>query len=149
MLKERAKNSRGVLTVVAFLGAVLMLAISGCGPAASVAADQETRPSGSQAHWRVAGMPGSRSVTISSSVGYCDGDPKPRYGKILVRSRRSKVFITPFVVAQSRAEKGGFCDGLGWYQYRTLKLSRPVAKLKLYDASTRPPSLRWPRPSSR
>jgi hypothetical protein len=96
------------------------------------------------ARWKVVSVLNPYSVKISSSIGYCVGDPKPRYGQVQIVQTGRKIFITPYVVSAG-SEKDA-CFGVGWYQYWTLHLNQRLAAVRLFEATTTPPSLRWPKP---
>ena len=141
-----SKVCRGTTTVVTVLF-ILTIAITAaaCGSASSPPERQNWKVRAT--HWRVVAIPDLYSVTISSSVGYCIGDSKPRYASVHVTSRNSKVFITPFV--EDRQSQSEICDGIGSYQRRTLRLNQRIDSVALYDATVSPPALRWPKPSKR
>lgn len=95
-------------------------------------------------HWRVVGAPKGREIEINSGRGYCvDREPPPKFEKVSVVSRGRAVYLTPFVAVR-KPSKVGICSGVGYAQYGVVKLPRPVRMLRVFDASTRPPELRWP-----
>jgi hypothetical protein len=95
-------------------------------------------------HWRIASVAGPTSVRIFSNAGYCLGDPKPRYGVTKVVERADSVYISPALVYAPR-EKGP-CRGVGYSVSQTIDLDRELNAVKLYDSTTSPPGLRWPKP---
>jgi hypothetical protein len=135
---------KGGTVIAVFLFAVIAN-LAACGSASVSPGTQDRKVRATQ--WRVIAIPDPYSVTISSSVGYCIGDSKPRYASIHVTSRNSKAFITPFV--EDQQSQSEICDGIGSYQRRTLRLDRRIDNVALYDAAVSPPALRWPKPSKR
>lgn len=94
--------------------------------------------------WRVADPPAARRVHINSDIGYCVGEPPPEYRVVRVIERGRRVFITPYV-RQPRPTGRALCRGVGGVQRGIVKLRQDAQKAKLFDASTSPPVLRWPR----
>lgn len=120
-------------------------------------------------HWRVSKVAGPHAVRIYSSLGYCAGDElPPRFAGYRLSGRGRNLYITPYaaklkfrhgkaysakVMPQGKVIGGRLsfpvhneifvCRGVGYYPYAVLKLNQRVKVVKLYDATTSPPSLRW------
>lgn len=95
--------------------------------------------------WRILKVAGSSRIEIASSKGYCVGaEPPPRYEAVRIVERGQRVEITAFVRKANPSPPGGVCSGVGYGQYGTVKLSRPVSGLRLYDGEIDPRRLRWP-----
>jgi hypothetical protein len=97
------------------------------------------------ARWRILKITESSKIEIASSKGYCVGaEPPPRYEAVRIVERGKRVEITTFVRKANSSPPGGVCSGVGYGQYGTVKLSRPVSGLRLYDGEIDPRRLRWP-----
>lgn len=129
------------LAAVALLVFSLLLA-DGCGgsPEGGQSLSNQT---GVPVTWKVGGILNSSTVEIVSDVGYCVGDPRPRFGKIVIARRGNRVYIKPYVV--NPPPETGPCRGVGYFEKRAIDLGEDVEGLRLYDATTEPPTLRWPR----
>jgi hypothetical protein len=99
--------------------------------------------------WHVSHAHGSRSHVLWVSVisGYCYGKPKPQIAHIEVvergaaGGRQGRAVITVFERYPAQADAGGVCEDLGLRLEKAVHLRRPVAKLSLFDGSSRPPRL--------
>jgi hypothetical protein len=101
-----------------------------------------------QTHWRVIRIAGPKEVRILSSVGYCvEGESPPVYVAYRAVGRGKKLYITPYVAQLRRQTPSTICRGVGFTQEGTILLERPIGDVELYDATTSPPSLRWPLPA--
>jgi hypothetical protein len=97
-------------------------------------------------HWRMAKVVGPRVVEIYSGAGYCVGsEPPPRFLAVRSWRRGSNIYVAPFIAV--RRASSGVCRGVGYWQYGTVHLDRSLKGVRLFDATTSPPSLRWPRPA--
>jgi len=93
--------------------------------------------------WKVGAILNSSTIEIVSDVGYCVGEPRPRFGKIAITRRGNNVYIKPFVI--NAPPETGPCRGVGYFEKRKIDLGEDVRGLQLYDVTTEPPTLRWPR----
>ena len=98
-------------------------------------------------HWRISEVQGSNEVQIYSSEGYCEGEPPPQYAGYRLRENKAKLYITVYVAELRSPSRSGeeLCRGAGYTQTGKIMLARNVEDVELYDATTSPPSLRWPR----
>jgi len=121
-------------------------------------------------HWRVSKITGSREVQIYTSLGYCVGSElPPRFAGYRLSRRGKSLHITPYaakleprytraysamLTSRDRRVDAGrlafplqkrmdLCRGGGYYAYAMIKLNQGIEDVKLYDATTSPPSLRW------
>jgi hypothetical protein len=116
-------------------------------------------------HWRVSEVLGAKEVRIFSAQGFCSGIEKaPRYKGYRISEKGQKMYITPYISRErispgpsprpstakpSRSLSGlEICRGVGGAQLGVIKLDRPLEDVMLYDATTTPPGLRWPRPTN-
>lgn len=95
------------------------------------------------ATWKVGAILGSSAVEIVGAVGYCVGESRPRFGKVTSTRQGHRVYIEAFIV--NAPPKTGPCRGVGYFERRAVDLGEDVHGLRLYDASTSPPTVRWPR----
>lgn len=93
--------------------------------------------------WEVFGRPAGREIRIIASTEYCAGTPKPRIPVVHVAEMDRRVVITAMVTVD-RANHTA-CNDVGYAIRRKIRLARPLAERKIYDAVTSPPRLRWPR----
>lgn len=94
-------------------------------------------------HWRLSGLPRVHRVKIFSAQGFCDGEPAPKFEVVRVSERGKDIYLTPYV--RKRHPTGVICRGLGGSQWGVVELRQGGRDVRLYDATTSPPSLRWPR----
>lgn len=94
-------------------------------------------------HWRLASPPKGRQVQVFSAEGYCIGESPPQYEAVRVSERDRKVLITTYV-RTGRPTERELCRGVGGFQRGIVVLPHGVSGAQLYDASTTPPSRRWP-----
>lgn len=120
----------------------------GCGsgsPDANTGSDGRIADSGKieTVEWGVGQVLGPKSVKIGSSVGYCLGDARPHYGVVKVKEVGHKAYITARAVIPPELPKGGLCEGVGTRISKSISLRQNLVALELYDASTKPPAVRW------
>jgi len=99
--------------------------------------------------WSVISIPRKNVVKLGATMGACSGSPEPRIARVDVKRDGHRAYITVigrFVRLVSSRKFGNFCGGVLSNRYRTIRLSQPVADLRLYDGSTEPPVKRWPTP---
>lgn len=95
--------------------------------------------------WRVVGTSHGNEVELRSGRGYCaDRERPPKYERASVVYRGRSAYITAYVAARRMMGQGAICEGIGYSQFGVVKLTRPVATLRLFDGSREPPVLRWP-----
>lgn len=98
-----------------------------------------------QTHWRVMAVTGPKMVHILSSEGFCVEDESPPvFIAYRAVSRGNRVYITPYIAQVRRQNPSMVCRGVGFSQEGTIRLGRELDDVQLYDATTSPPSLRWP-----
>jgi hypothetical protein len=96
--------------------------------------------------WGVIFTPTERMIKIGGGVGYCAGDPRPRFRRPDVEYRGEDVYIRLELKARrSHASRNGLCLGSERLVMRTITLRRDLSDLRLYDSGIEPPELRWPR----
>jgi hypothetical protein len=95
-------------------------------------------------HWRVIGSPSKHVMNIISERGYCAGEGAPRFEAVRISERGINVYISPYVRRQHPTGEV-VCRGLGGFQRGAVELQQDVDDVRLYDATTAPPSLRWSR----
>ena len=128
----------------------LMVAFGiGCG--SSERPDETARPASGRfdkevVAWGVASVSGPKTVKLGTEIGYCVGDPKPRM-RLAQRIYRGKsVYITvELALPRKKPSDHSLCGGVGLFLYKTIRLTRDLADVMLYDSSTDPPTRRWPR----
>jgi hypothetical protein len=124
----------------------------------------------SAVRWRVSPPLKGRRVEIWSERGYCAGEPPPKLQATHIVERGKSVYIKAYVQKSigprgqepkpqsldagkpfrasdrgSKPQSIEVCGGLGGFQHGIIKFRRNADQLKLYDAATSPPTLRWPR----
>jgi hypothetical protein len=106
---------------------------------------------GRPVRWTVLGRPGSKRVTIGSTVGWCPGAtrPKPRIRRVRQVDRGRAVILTAFLAhpAPQSASGAASCPGVELALEYVVTFHRLRNGRALYDGSTTPPSRRWPRHS--
>jgi len=85
---------------------------------------------------------GPHQAKLAGEVGYCVGEPKPRIEKVVRNYSGNRVFLT-LILGPERPEPEE-CRGIGLSVFKTVSFQRNIGQLVLLDASTNPPSRRWP-----
>lgn len=146
-----------VRLAVASLGCAALFMSTGCGGedhASSGNAGEMASPSPTSVglrgeiqrtpvHWRVAAVVGPNAIRIFSRSGFCDGYQVSRYGAIHISERIGSVQIRP--IAVEHLPKRGVCRGVGQTLEHVVHLQQPFTQVKVFDATTPTPGLRWPR----
>lgn len=84
-------------------------------------------------------------MKISVEVGSCDGGSHSRIIRARPRYDGEGVYIRAEVAfPRVKLPPGVVCGGVGLIKQKTVWLARDVREVKLFDASTDPPTLRWP-----
>jgi hypothetical protein len=94
--------------------------------------------------WKVVFAVAPKIVRIIVEAGYCVGRPKPWIQRADMRYQGDGVYLKAEVAFPRwpRWAKGD-CAGVGLFLYKRVELKRDLADVRLYDAKTSPPSLRW------
>jgi len=133
---------RTVLAVVV-AATVLPLGLA-CGNAAPSAEVGQRDPDSFR--WGVIFTPSERTIRIGGGVGYCEGDPRPRFKRPDVEYRRKNVYIRlELKTRRPQPQKNAACLGSELLVTTTITLRRDLSDLRLYDSGAQPPELRWPR----
>lgn len=93
--------------------------------------------------WGVEEVLGPKSVKIGSSVGYCLGDPRPRYGDVEVKEVGRRAYITAHAVLAPELPKGSLCEGVDTGISKPIRFKHNLVAMELFDGMTKPPALRW------
>lgn len=99
-------------------------------------------------HWKLSGMPEGRRARIYAGRGYCAGDVPPEFQGVRVSEQGSRIFITAYVNRSAPSEHA-VCRGIGGLQRGVVRVRQAVDEVRIFDASTSPPSKRWPSGGSR
>lgn len=139
-----ARVVRGRFLLAVSIAALLTLAACGSSSDGSGPKDRSHPPDQLRPiAWEVFGQPVGREIRIIANTGYCAGTPKPRIPVVHVAERDRRILITAMVTV-NRANQAA-CDAVGYAIRRKVRLARPLAERRVYDAVTSPPRLRWPR----
>jgi hypothetical protein len=129
--------------LLATLGAVM----SGCGTTARGAPEQELGPGWAEKaiHWGVSSIADEDKVVLHGFLDYCEGDKKPFVHGFGVRYAGRRVFIAMNIaVPKKHTHRGSLCFGSQLPLHGRVTLDRPIRGSTLLDASTHPPTIRWP-----
>lgn len=140
MISRKARVHGATIGLI-FAVAVLLAACGG--NSETTASSSISRSSGVPAPWKVGAIVDATTVRIVSHVGYCAGDRRPRFGYVRVEKRGHRVYISPRVL--NAPPRKGSCRGVGYFEKRTIDLGESLSRLQLFDGTTSPPTLRWPR----
>jgi len=94
--------------------------------------------------WEVGSVKQPRTITVIGEVGHCVGHPKPRSQLPHIGYRGRNVYIM-LVVEVPHQKQGTACAGVEVPVRRIVTLKRTLSEVKIYDSSSNPPALRWPR----
>lgn len=94
--------------------------------------------------WEVFRPTGPRQVDLVVAVDHCDGDPKPTIQRPVVEYSGKRVFIELVLKSQGESEDGK-CLPMLLGVHKTVVVKHDLDELVLFDSSTDPPELRWPR----
>jgi hypothetical protein len=95
--------------------------------------------------WGISSIVGQRRIRIVSSVDYCAGDPKPHIRHVSILYHDWAAYVTVEAVIPRRKSPGmTFCAGIELPLYRTIRLTRDLKDVKIYDGGIDPPQQRWP-----
>jgi hypothetical protein len=93
-----------------------------------------------------------RGVRIAVTSGYCYGEGRPHIDHVKVVETgvpggrdKGRAIITVFEHEPPFRDAEALCRDLGLTLRKFVRLRRPVARLSLYDGSSRPPRLVAPR----
>lgn len=95
--------------------------------------------------WRLVRPPVGRRVKLEVGGGLCINKPRPRFGRVQIRESNKWVVIVVHVITPRRSAGHESCLGVGGGIVKTVTLSRALGSRKVYDGSTHPAELRWPR----
>lgn len=161
--RDAPRSVRWRLGLGAMAGA-LVLVVSGCGSASDSSttsngrlpslppeeriAAVDYRPSGKSdlvgVRWGLAGPPTAKRIHVVASRGYCVGEAPPKFEAVRVVERGKSLYITAFGSKSTPGSAGAICRGIGGFQRGYVELRQDPSAARLYDASTSPPTLRWP-----
>lgn len=94
--------------------------------------------------WKLSGSPRGRQVAIYAQRGYCVGEAPPEFKGVRVVESGDRVFITAYMNRPAAPEQA-VCGGIGGFLRGTVEIRQAADDARLYDASTAPPSKRWPK----
>lgn len=94
--------------------------------------------------WRVFGIPKGQEVRILAEGGYCAGESPPEFQAVRVIERKGLVYIAPYVQKPTPRSHEA-CGGIGGFQWGIVEISQVAQDVKIYDSTTSPPTLRWPK----
>lgn len=130
---------RQVVYPVVVVCFVVSAVLGGCGTSNAV------EDGGSSLPWHVQSVDGPRRITISGSVPYCAGLPKPTISEVVTRYDGERVFIDVRVdVPDALPDHTGLCRGSRLILTEMVSLTQGVERSVLFDASEDPPAQRWP-----
>ena len=143
---RRCSMSFLLLLLIGACACVLSLA-AGCG-AGSNGAKSSTEQGAATGRtevvrWGVEEVLGPKSVKIGSSVGYCLGDPRPRYGDVEVKEVGRRAYITAHAGLAPELPKGSLCEGVDTGISKAISFKHNLVAMELFDGMTKPPALRW------
>ena len=97
--------------------------------------------------WRISSVPGPRTIAVIGEVGHCVGDPRPRLRGAQIRYRNDAAYVrlNAAIPKKKMSTKNELCAGVELFLRTRITLRRDVEDLRIYDGSTKPPELRWPR----
>lgn len=142
-----AKGSARPAMGIGVSSLMLLVLLAGCAGSAPPEAKipSNDRVSIRTLPWGVAALKWPSAVKIFVSVGFCDGGSKARIVRARPRYAGEGVYIRAEVAfPKVRTPKGVPCPAVGLFKFKTIRLSRDLHEVKLFDASSDPPTLRWP-----
>jgi hypothetical protein len=125
----------------------LIVGLTACGSDAGQGNSKKRVATVRSVKWGVFKILNEKKARIVSEVGYCVGDQKPWIKHVKVRETSGVATILAQAAFPKQQDPKGFCAGVGLFIYRTVRFDHDLSDLRLYDARTDPPTLRWPRSS--
>lgn len=144
MKREEARLPATIIGVAA----LTLSALVGCGdsaPPPKAKVPSSGRVSIRTLPWDVAAVRSPQAIKIFVGVGFCGGGSKAYIARARPRYAGEGVYIRAEVgFPKVGLPKGAACPRVELFKYKTVKLARDLREVKLFDASTDPPTLRWP-----
>lgn len=130
--QQAVRLKRGIALSTALLVATCV-ALLGCGGGG---ADENALP------WAFYKHLGPHKGKLAVEVGYCVGEPRPRLEQVTRRYSGDRVFLT--LTLKEGPPEPEKCLGKEIAVFKTVSFRRKLGQLELFDASTNPPTRRWP-----
>lgn len=128
----------------------LSLLLVACGGNASV--DKEDQPWWMRGaakirpiQWGVASVTEPRTIRIVGATGYCVGDIEPEISSAKINYLGRKIYVTAeLAIPPKKLPRSDVCADVELGVYKTITLKQDLRSSVLYDASVKPPRVRWP-----